>query len=374
MSRSGWPGSFKAAFALRGKHFLAMPTLKAARLQTICEELFVRAGASADNARCLAEHLVLANVMGHDSHGVQMIPFYLRSIRKGELAPAAVPRVVKEDGALILVDGSHTFGQVAVHFATRQAIRKAKASKVALVGVVRHHHTGREGHFAEMAAEANVIALLVTGGFGADVRVLAPYGGMEPQFGGNPIALGFPGGAAAPVIVDIATAAIAIGKIVVARDKGVKVPPGSILDKHGRPSEDPKDFFDGGVALPFAGHKGSAMALAVNLLGGALVGSEDFLAPEDVTRSGLGPGGTLILAIDPGAFRSADSYAGTAERTLHRIQQTRPAPGFQKVMLPGEPERIVKAQRSEQGIPIPEPTWRDIHAAAAESNLELPPE
>ena len=111
-----------------------MPILKAEQLRAISEELFVQAGASADNARCLAEHMVLANLIGHDSHGVQMIPLYLQSIRKGELAPAAVPRIVREEGALILVDGNHTFGQVAVHFATKQAIRKAKANKVALVG------------------------------------------------------------------------------------------------------------------------------------------------------------------------------------------------------------------------------------------------
>ena len=351
-----------------------MPTLKAALLQTLCEDLFVQAGASVDNARCLAEHMVLANLIGYDSHGVQMIPLYLQSIRKGELAPAAVPRIVREEGALILVDGNHTFGQVAVHFATKQAVRKAKANKVALVGVVRHHHTGREGHFAEMAAEANVIALLFTGGFGPGCWCLAPHGGMEQQFGGNPFALGFPGGGAGPVIVDMATAAIAIGKIVVARDRGGKLPPGAILDRNGRPSQDPNDFFDGGVALPFAGHKGSAMALAVELLAGALVGSEDFLAPEEATRAAFGPGGTLILAIDAAAFRPFDSYASTAEKALHRIRQTRPAPGFQQVMLPGEPERMTKAHRSEQGIPIPEPTWRNIRAAAAESGLEPPPE
>ena len=104
------------------------------------------------------------------------------------------------------------------------------------------------------------------------------------------------------------------------------------------------------------------------------MGSEDFLAPEEVTRLAFGPSGTLILTIDAAAFRPFDSYASTAEKAMHRVRQTRPAPGFQQVMLPGEPERITKAQRIEQGIPIPEPTWRDIRAAAIESGLEPPPE
>ena len=255
-----------------------MPTLQARRLQAICEDLFVRAGASKHNALCLAEHLVLANLVGHDSHGVWLIPMYLQGIRKGELAPSADPIIIKEEGAVVLVDGNHTFGQVAVHFATRQAIRKAKANKVALVGVVRLHHTGREGHFAEMAAEANVIAFLFSGGFGPGGWGVAPYGGLERQFGGNPIAMGFPGGAAEPVIVDMATSAVAIGKIAVARDRAAKLPPGAIVDKQGRPSQDPNDFFDGGAALTFAGHKGSALALAADLLGGGAGGLGRFPA------------------------------------------------------------------------------------------------
>ena len=350
-----------------------MPTFAANRLTSICENLFLKAGTSAENASCVVEHMVLSNLLGHDSHGVFLIPFYLEAIRKGDLAPAAAPEVIQNEGTTAVVDGNQTFGQVAAHFATRLAIRKALDQKIVLVGVVRHHHIGRLGHFAEMAAAQGVIGLIVTGGFGTSGRSVVAHGGLGRTLGANPLALGFPGEERNPVIVDMATSAVAIGKVAVARDKGKKLPEGCIIDKKGQPSVDPNDYFDGGAALPFAAHKGAALGLAVELLAGALVGAGDHLGPEE-DRSLFGLAGTLIAGIDQGALRTSKAYSASATEIIRRIQQSQPAPGVHRVMVPGEPERMTKANRVEKGIPIPERSWDEVCRAAQEWGVELPGE
>jgi LDH2 family malate/lactate/ureidoglycolate dehydrogenase len=348
-----------------------MPTFTASRLTSICEDLFLKAGASAENASCVVEHMVLSNLLGHDSHGVFLIPFYLEAIRKGDLAPAAAPETIRDEGTTAVVDGNQTFGHVAAHFATRLAIRKAQDQKIGLVGVVRHHHIGRLGHFAEMAAAQGVIGLIATGGFGSGGRSVVAHGGLGRTLGANPLALGFPGGERNPVIIDMATSAVAIGKVAVARDKGKELPEGCIIDKRGQPSVDPNDYFDGGAALPFAAHKGAALALAVELMGGALVGAEDYLGREE-DRSLFGPAGTLIAGIDQGALRASESYGASATEIIQRIQESEPAQGVQRVMVAGEPEMMTRAERVEQGIPIPERSWDEVCKAAQEWGVELP--
>ena len=350
-----------------------MPTFTDAQLTSMCEDLFVRAGATAHNAWCVADHLVLANLVGHDSHGIIRIPEYLDAIRRGELLPAAEPTVVRDEGNVRVVDGHYAFGQVAARFASTLAIESAKAHKIALVAAVRHHHIGRLGHYAELAADEGMIAMIFAGGWGIDNRCVVPYGGTDKVFGGNPLALGFPVGQAEPVVLDMGTCAMAIGKVELARDKGETLAPGAIVDRQGRPSVDPNDYFDGGAALAFGGHKGSALALAVELLGGALVGSEDFMEP-DASRSGFAAGGMLIVGIDTAAVRPDTSYHASAEETVRRIQRSRPAPGFDQVMTPGQPEQESKAHRAKHGIPVPVATWEKICRAAAEWDVELPRE
>ena len=222
----------------------------------------------------------------------------------------------------MVVDGHHTFGQVTARFATQLAVASARRSSIALVGAVHRHHIGRVGHFAEQAADEGVIALIFAGGWGADNRCVVPYGGLDRAFGGNPLAFGLPADPDAPVVLDMGTCSVAIGKIEVARDKGETLPAGAIIDRQGRASVDPSDYFDGGAALTFGGHKGSALALAVELLAGALVGSEDYLEP-DANRSGFAAGGLLIIAIDPGALRPEESYEASAGDTVRRIQRSR---------------------------------------------------
>jgi LDH2 family malate/lactate/ureidoglycolate dehydrogenase len=351
-----------------------MRVVEARRLREVGQSIFVAAGVPADVARRVVESLVDANLVGHDSHGVLRIPQYLEDLRAGYIVADARPRVVRETAASALVDGAWAFGQISASLAAEQAIARGKAAGIAAVGLVRTSHIGRLGEWASRAASHGVVMLVAAGGFGG--RGAAPYGGRAVAFGTNPLALAFPAAAASGegdlggegaerrgddplVLVDFATTAVAAGKIRVARAKGEPLPPGSLVDRDGNPTTDPEAFYTGGMLLPFGGHKGYGLAVAVELLGQALVGSEAHAEPE---RGGpvYGRSGALFVAIAADLFRPFEEYARSAEAFAEKVRSVPPAPGFAEVLLPGDPERRTRETRLAQGIPLPDATWESL--------------
>jgi len=338
-----------------------MLTFAPDRLRQVGRAIFEAAGAPPDIARRVAEALVDANLAGHDSHGVIRIPQYLQDIKQGLIVPDARPRVLRETASAALVDGCWAFGQVSAAFATDLAIDRARQTGLAAVGLVRANHIGRLGEYSARAAVAGVVAIVTAGGFGG--RGAAPYGGAGVAFGTNPISLGFPGGDGEPdVLVDFATTAVAAGKIRVAQAKGEPLPPGCLIDREGRPTTDPEDYYRGGMLLPFGGHKGYGLAVAIELLGQCLTGADAF-AEEGRGGPVYGRSGTLILALDAGLFRPREEYARAAGAFLRRVRSVPPAPGFAEVLLPGDPERRAHEARSQRGVPVPEATWEAIREA-----------
>jgi LDH2 family malate/lactate/ureidoglycolate dehydrogenase len=342
----------------------------AERLQALTQAIFERVGAPPDIAQRVAEALVESNLAGHDSHGVIRIPSYVEAVRRGHVIPDARPTVQKESAVLALVDGGWAFGQVSAAFATDLAVRKAREHGLAAVGIVRCTHIGRLGEYPTMAAAQNVASLIVAGGFGGPGATAAPYGGARPLFGTNPLAIGFPVKDRPPVIIDFATTAVAAGKIQVALAKGEPLPPGAILDRHGRPTTDPRDYYEGGMLLPFGGHKGYGLAVAVELLGRVLTGADLFAEPG---RGGpvYERSGVLILAIATGAFQDVETVLAEAARTVARIKAVPPAEGFAEVLVPGEPEFRTRAERLRTGLPVPETTWHAIVQTAQSLGLDV---
>lgn len=334
-----------------------MANRSVAELRQVTEAIFTAAGAPADLATEMADALVGANLAGHDSHGVIRIPAYLKMIAEGQLLPAARPEVIKETATTALVDGKWTFGHVAAKYGTSVAIKKAKESGSAVVSVVRANHIGRLGQWAAQASAEGVIAMVVVGGSGGSSRMgqgaAAPFGGAERAFSTNPIAIGMPGGETPDMLIDFATTVVAEGKLQVARAKDVPVPPGSILDKDGNPTLDANDFYNGGMLLPFGGHKGYALAMFVEMLGGAF-------SPGDEINGNGQRGAAVIWAVDAFAFRSKESYEQNADFVLQRVKKVKPAPGFKEVMIPGEPEANSSAERTSDGVPVADTTWAQI--------------
>ncbi|MBI2941947.1 MAG: Ldh family oxidoreductase [Chloroflexi bacterium] len=335
-----------------------MITFTADRLLEVGQRIFLAVGAPEPIAQRVASALVDANLVGHDSHGVIRIPAYVQLVERGYVLPKAQPTVSQDSETTVLVDGGWAFGQVSGEFATRLAIQRARAHKVALVGIVRCNHLGRLGEYTTMAAEKGIVAMVTAGGFGGPTGV-APFGGAGGAFGTNPISFGLPAGEEPGVLVDYATSAVAQGKIQVARAKREPLPPGCILDPEGRPTTDPEDFFRGGVLLPFGGHKGYGLAMVIELLGQALTGAADHTEPG---RGGpvYGKSGAIVLAIDAGAFCPAERYRASADATIRRVRGVKPAPGFERVLIPGDPERLTAERRRTEGIPVAEATWEAI--------------
>ncbi|MBA2300065.1 MAG: Ldh family oxidoreductase [Chloroflexi bacterium] len=335
-----------------------MANRTAEQLRDVTKSIFGGAGAPADVAAEMAEALVGANLAGHDSHGVIRIPAYLTLIADGGLDPAARPAIIRETDTTALVDGKWGFGHVAAKFGTDVAIRKAKGSQTAFVSVVRCNHIGRLGQWASQASVEDVLAMVAVGGWGGSPGRMgtgsaAPFGGAERALSTNPNAIGFPGGETPDMLIDFATTVVAEGKLQVARAKDTPVPPGAILDKEGRPSTDANDYYDGGVMLPFGGHKGYALSMFVEMLGGALTPGDEY--------NGEGRrGGAVIWAVDAFTFRSRESYERNADFVLRRIKQVRPAQGFDEVLVPGEPEQRSAESRMKAGIPIADTTWSQI--------------
>lgn len=350
-----------------------MVMLQPEQWRALGRALFVAAGATESNATRLMEALVDSSLVGHDSHGVIRIVQYLKAIAAGQIDPAAEPEVVKETAVTSLVDGKWTFGQVSAALCMQKVMEQARTHGIAMSALVRAYHIGRLGEYSEMAHDAGLIGMVLAGGLGGVAGApgggVAPYGGAKGAFGTNPISFGLPAGEMPPVMVDYATSAVAGGKISLSRAKGVALPPNSILDKDGNPSTDPEDFYAGGVVLPFGGHKGYGLAVAIEILGQALTGADEF-AGETGQGGSYKKAGSVFVAIDPGAFRSADGYSSAVDATVRRIKAVPPAPGFDEVLLPGEPERRTRERRLLEGISMPDSSWKELEGLAARYGVD----
>lgn len=334
-----------------------MPHVPAAHLRRLAADLLVAVGARPDDAAFVADALLAANLAGHDSHGVIRLLHYCEWCGLGGIDPTARPTVVSRRGGTAIVDGAWGWGMVAMRLATETAIELAQTSGVAAVVVHRSNHIGRVAPYVARVAEAGMVGLAVANANPA----VAPFGGGGRVFGTNPIAWGAPrGGGRPPLVHDIATAAVAEGKLRVARAKGELVAPGVILDAAGEPTIDPEDFYAGGALLPFGAHKGSGLSVLIQLLGRALVGAD----PESLAahRGGNGP---LILALDTRPFTDLDHFTAEVDALCAEIKAVPPTAGVAEVLLPGEAEERSRERRLAEGIPVADRTWAELTTLAA---------
>jgi LDH2 family malate/lactate/ureidoglycolate dehydrogenase len=334
-----------------------MLTISADKLTKVTCDIFRAAGATEENNECVTSALVGANLAGHDSHGVLRIPAYVADIKRGRLDPKATPEVVQESGATATIDGASTFGQVGARASADLAIHKARTTGLAAVTAMHCHHTGRIGEWVERVAAAGMIGFATTAGPYGPYSVV-PFGGAEGALGTNPLAWAFPrAGGKPPILLDYATSAVAQGKLQVARAKGAPVPPDTIIDKDGNPTTDVEQYFDGGHLLPFAGHKGYALSVVVQILSSGLSGATRVPPTQRA-------GAFFVLAMDPAAFLPAREFEDYVESVADRMSSTPPAKGFERVLVPGEPESSTREDRQKNGVPVAERTWEQIQETA----------
>ncbi len=336
------------------------------RLTDIVTQVFEGAGAPPASARKVAGSLVLASLVGADSHGIRAVPGYVEALEKGEVDPRGTITVVRESATTALLDGGRNLGIVVMHEALELAMKKARAHDLGMVTVRNAGHTGRLGEYVVRAAENGFMGLVF--GTGAQPGgTVAPYLGASPRFNSNPIAWGVPTAGYPAVFIDYATSAAAVAKFLVAADKGQPVPEGWLLGPDGNPSTDPKDW-QRGALLPFGGHKGYGLMFLIELLSGGLSGMS--CAPLPDYQVGFS---AVLMAVNIAAFQPLEEFRQRAERLVAATKEARKAPGVQEILVPGEPEWHTLEKRRREGLDVMDVVWERIVDAGARHGVTVTP-
>jgi uncharacterized oxidoreductase len=340
-----------------------MPTVASAGLHALSKAICAAAGSGEGEATLVADHLVQANLSGHDSHGVVLLPIYLENVRAGRLVPNRHAEPIGGSGAVLIVEGHRGYGQVIGHEAMELGMARAKDHGVVLLALRNSFHLGRIGHFAEQCARGGFASLHFVNVLDP-VPLQAPYGGAEARFSTNPFCGALPGEDGPALLLDMATSKIAIGKARVARNRGVPVPAESLLDAGGRPTRDPAVMFQNprGALIAMGEHKGSGLAILCELLAGALTGART-IQPAHPRQGGI-INNMLSVIIDPEVFGDRGRLQDEIGALIGYVKSARPRAGFGEVLVPGEPERRRRAERLERGIEVDERTWTEIGDAA----------
>ena len=334
---------FTSKLHLEGKRVLITADQAVYHLRRI----FSGCGCQPDIADAVAHHLVDASLCGVESHGIMRCLQYAKQFRSGYMDAGVVPMLTTDPKNNIEINGNGGIGIPAMTMAYQHAAKTAATTGISMLAIRNLGHTGRHGAFADAAAEHGLMTILIGGGNRAIWRQVAPYGGAEAKLPTNPYCIGFPGGDRGSVVLDFATSKIAGGWIYAAQNAGADLPADCVIDKHGSPTTNPDDYFDGGAILPSGEQKGYALALMAELIAEALLGKVKTEA------------NWLLIAIDTRRYQDAGQLQNMAEHILDDMRQCQPAPGFHQVEIPGERERHHR-NIADGVIPVPEKTWADI--------------
>lgn len=338
----------------------------AAALRAVVSAVVTRTGSSEREAELVANQLVEANLTGHDSHGVGMLPRYVDVHAEGGLRVNQHVRIVQDSGPLLMLDGNAGYGQVMGVEAMALGIERVARYGVAVVGLANSHHLGRIGHWAEQCIAAGYVSVHFVNVISEPV--VAPFGGRDARFVTNPFCVGIPMVNGEPIVLDFATSRIAVGKVRVAYNKGEQVRPGTLLDARGEPTTDPGVLFAGtkfadphGALMTFGEYKGFGLAVVCEILGGALAGGLT-LHGRPTDRAIIN--NMLSFIVDPQRLGTAERLAAEATAFADWVRASPPLQGVDHVRMPGEPEREYRRRRGAEGIPIDATTWSQILDAA----------
>ena len=334
-------------------------------LTRLTTAVFSAAGWPVEDAAEVARHFTLANLSGHDSHGIGMLPLYMRSFRDGLLKPANRPIDRIDAPPFLVIDAQLALGQPTAKRAVARASAIAATQGIAILNLLDAHHIGRIGDYAEQAAERGLVSLFWVNVAGRQ-PIVAAHGAKEARWGTNPHAIGVPSADGAHLILDFATSRMAHGKARVAFNKGEQAKEGYLIDSEGRPTTNPGVVFPPdpmGALLPFGEHKGAGLAFMVEIFSAAFAGGA--LIKDKPARSWIFNSLFGIL-FDPRRLDPDD--AGREARVAsvtEFLRAARPQDPADPVRAPGDKEREMRALRSREGIALDDETWRQIVDAAA---------
>lgn len=335
----------------------------AERLRDVTSAILRAGGSGEPEATLVADHLVLANLFGHDSHGVGMVPSYVRHLQAGLVVPNTHAKVVKDDGAILMFDGGRGYGRCVAGEAMAAGIARCKQTGVTVVTLANAHHIGRVGAYGELASGAGLVSMHFVNV--TDHRaIVAPFRGTDARFVTNPVCIALPGtDTQPPLLLDMATSAVAMGKVRVARNEGKQVPEGLLIDAAGKPTRDPNVMYQEphGALRPFGGHKGYALAVMTELLAGALSGGPT-IQPGNERRGGT-INNMFSVLVDPARLAGVDWLHREIDGFVEYVKASPPADPKAPVLVPGEPERMAREERTRTGIVVDPITWEEILAA-----------
>jgi uncharacterized oxidoreductase len=349
---------------------ISVPTVNAGPLTNLVEAMIAATGSSQAEAKAVAENLVEANLMGHDSHGVGLAPRYMTHANSGTLTPGGSLSVVSDNGAYLLLDGDMGYGQVIGREAMQLGLEKARSQGVAIVGLRNVHHLGRIGAWGEICAQAGFISIHYVNGTG-HAPIVATHGGYEARYSTNPYCTAIPATDKNPMVVaDFATSTMAQGKVRVAHYAGDTLPDGAVVGPDGYPSNDPGVMFSDpqGAMLPMSGHKGTCLAVLCEVLAGGLTGGGTALPSrqnDHTIRNNM-----LTIIVDPNGFAADIPFADDIDNLIDVAKSSKPAAGFDRIMYPGDPERLRRQERAANGIPIDENTWAEMRRMGIAAGLD----
>ena len=343
-----------------------MPIVKADRLTRVSAALLRAAGASFEEADAVAVGCVNANLAGHDSHGVIAIPTYIDRIKAGHIVPGAQWTIEQESPTTTVIDGHWGFGFHVNAKAMALTIEKARTANVAACTVFRQSHVGRLAAYPLMAMREGMIGIAAADS-GRSPKHVAPFGGREARLGTNPISIAVPSDLDAPFYLDMATSAVAAGKIMLSVARKEEIPKGWIIDAEGRHTTDPARFRPGGALLPLGGtegYKGSGLAVIVEILCGLLTGLGFGVEP-----SGRHNDGCFLAVFKVDAFRPLAEFKREVAEFARYLKETPLSEGSTGVFYPGEVEYLREQERRKSGVEVEDATWKKLRTLASELKL-----
>jgi LDH2 family malate/lactate/ureidoglycolate dehydrogenase len=336
-------------------------------LRAFTQAIFEAVRVPEGHARLMASSFVAANLRGVDSHGVQLLPLYIQAIELGNVNLTGEGRVAAESGACLLYDGENAFGQVISDRCCGHAVRLGRQHGAGVVTVRESNHFGAAAYWAQKISAEGLIGIVLSNAS----PLVAPWQGREPRYGTNPICISVPG--PDTFLLDMATTTVALNRIFkAALNNEPSIPAGWAMDKDGLPTTATQAGLEG-FPMPLGGYKGTGLAIMIEVLVAVLSGGAMLTELHGLRKQGKPMRvGHLFLSIDVRRFLPMEEFVARMEKMRGILKNTAPAPGYDEVLVAGEPEWRAAAGRARDGIPVPQPTWDKLAELAARLSVGVP--